>query len=306
MDGLQGKQIALTDRKPLAELNASNGRDGVRRLYTLSELIELLQISRRRIRTWLKAGLICPAETEHGIPYFDFSQVACAKTLFEMTKAGVSMSAIRRNLEQLKEWYSEAHQPLNQLNLLEKNGQLLLRIEEGLVEPSGQMYFDFGEECAVVSMQPTSAESWFHLGIDNEVEGLLNEAADAYRQALALGGPDCDVAFNLANVLYSLGKKEEASERYRQVVELDSNYAEAWNNLGVVLAELRRLDEADAAYRRAIALGYGDAHFNLADLLDGRNQKAAARMHWRECAKLDPQGPYGEYARGKLVASVGG
>jgi tetratricopeptide (TPR) repeat protein len=283
--------------------------DGVCRLYTLSELVELLQIPRRRIRAWLQAGLIHPAETEHGIPFFDFRQVASAKTLFELTKAGVSTSAIRRSLERLKTWQVDGDQPLAQLALLEKNGQLLLRIEEGLVEPTGQMCFDFGENDVgrisnpsyLVSVQPTTAEGYFKLGIQNEEEGLAKEAAEAYRQALALGGPDCDVAFNLANVLFGLGLKEEASERYQQVVELNPGYAEAWNNLGIVLAQLRRPEKACHAFKRALALGYPDAHYSLADLLDGLGQTLAAREHWRACARLDPSSPHGRYACSKLA-----
>ncbi len=291
---------ALTEQELIAKLKASDEIDGVCRLHNLSELVDLLQIPRRRIRAWLQAGLIQPVEIDHGIPYFDFRQVACAKTLLELTKAGVSTAEIRRSLEKLQSWRGDRAQPLEQLALLERNGRVLLRIEEGLVEPSGQMCFDFGDDAAIYSVQPTSAEGWFQQGIQHEEDGQLKEASAAYRKALMLGGPDCDIAFNLANVLFAQGLHEEACERFRQVIELDPSYGEAWNNLGVVLVELRHPDEAIGAFKQAIGLGYADAHYNLADLLENLGKKAEAREHWRACVRNDPMGPHGRYARGKL------
>jgi len=299
MDLLQGKQES-SDQDGVATL-APGESFGVRRLHTLSELVDLLQIPRRRFRAWLQAGLITPAEIEHGIPFFDFRQVACAKTLFELTKAGISTAKMRRSLERLEQWRQGLAHPLEQLALLQKNGQVMLRIEEGLVEPSGQMLLDFGEDATIVTVQTTSAEAWFLQGIQNEEDGLLNEAADAYRQALLVGGPDSDVAFNLANVLYAQGSKEEAGERYRQVVEMAPSYAEAWNTLGVILVELRGLEAAVTAFKRAVGLGYTDAHFNLAGVLENLGDIDAAKEHWIACVRLDPSSEHVRYARRKLA-----
>ena len=162
------------------------------------------------------------------------------------------------------------------------------------------MFLNFETEIPTLPVQPTSPEQWFHLGCEYEEDGFLPEAANAYRQALQAGGPDADVVFNLANVQYALGEKEEASERFRQVVEISAEYAEAWNNLGIVLVDLRKFDDAVEAFQRAIALQYIDAHYNLADLLDGLGRTSAAKEHWRACIRHDPHGAYGKYARRKL------
>src|SRR4029077_7712501 len=119
---------------------------------------------------------------------------------------------VRRSLERLKTWLPSMDQSLDQLSLLEKKGQLLIRMEAGLVEPSGQLHFEFDEGHEIIQAEPTGPEECFESGCQLEEEGLLAEAADAYRRALRLGGPDPVVSFNLANVLYALGHKEEASE----------------------------------------------------------------------------------------------
>jgi tetratricopeptide (TPR) repeat protein len=117
---------------------------------------------------------------------------------------------------------------------------------------------------------------------------------------LIVGGPDGIVVFNLANVLYALGMKQEASERFRQALEIDPHHGGAWNNLGIVLSDLHRAEEAIAALERAVALHFHDAHYNLADLLENIGRRSAAREHWREVARLEPESAHGKYARRKL------
>ena len=235
--------VILNEEDLLAQLGVKDRIDGVHRLYTLAQLTDFLDVPRNRVRAWLQAGLIQPVEKTNGVCYFDFRQVVGAsKTLCELAKAGIGTERIRRSLEELKAWLPDADQPLDQLALLEKNGHVLVRLEEGLVEPSGQLYFDFGAGEAILQVQPTSAEQWFETGCQHEAEGFLDEAAHAYRQALLVGGPDADIGFNLANVLYALGQQEEASERYRQVVEIDHHHVPGrGTTLGIVLCDPQTL-----------------------------------------------------------------
>jgi tetratricopeptide (TPR) repeat protein len=295
----EGCAIAiLAEEELLARLGLQT--DGIRRRYTLSQLIQLLGIPRPRMRAWMRAGLIEPVESQHGVSYFDFRQVVGARTLCELANAGISAERIRRSLEQLRHWLGDVEQPLHQLALLERNGQLLVRLEEGLVEPSGQMCFDFGDEPAIFRASPASAAQCFESGCYYEEEGALEEAADAYRQALLLGGPTADACFNLANVLFALDQKQEACERYRQVVEIDPRHAESWNNLGITLNGLGRVNDAVEAFQKSISLQYGDAHYNLADLLDSLGRRSEARCHWQSYLRHQPYGRWSDYARRKL------
>jgi tetratricopeptide (TPR) repeat protein len=294
-----GQAIMVTDDL-LCELSQCGG-DGTHCNYNLAQVADLLGVPRRRVRAWFTAGLIQPASEVQGVPLFDFQQVANAKTLCTLADAGVSTALMRHGLERLRAWMGDDGEPLDQLAILERNGRLLVRLEAGLVEPSGQMYFDFGEEHAVLGVQPVSAEEWFDLGCQYEEEGASDEAIHADRQALLTGGPDADICFNLANVLYATGRKEEASERYRQAVELDQHHAEAWNNLGVVLGDLRQNDEAEVALGNAIQLGSVDAHFNLGRLLDRQGRTAEARQHWRSLVRGQPRGVWSAYAQRRLA-----
>jgi tetratricopeptide (TPR) repeat protein len=187
---------------------------------------------------------------------------------------------------------------------------LLVRLGDGqLAESSGQLQFDFAGEppsstVSVASGRET-AENLFERGLTHEEVGDLAEAAQAYRQALLVGGPDDDTSFNLANVLFALGEKEMAAERFRQVVEMNPGFAEAWNNLGNVLADLNLRDEAHEAFQKALELdpSFADAHYNLADLLDQLGRLREAKIHWQSYLRLGPaQGPWTDYAQQRLAA----
>lgn len=294
----------LSEEDWLVHLGLDARCAGIRRLYSFTELSQLLKVSRSRLRVWIKAGLIQPVEKRHGIAYFDYRQVTGARTLCSLIKAGVSVQRIRRSLEQLPAWAGKIEQPLVQLATLEKDGSLLVRVGDRLAEPTGQLLLEFsdGRPAAAVafSEQRLSADEWFALACQHEDEGRLQEAATGYRQALLVGGPDFASSFNLANVLCALGRKQEAAERFYQLVEAHGEQAEVWNNLGTVLVDLRRFDEAKAAYEQAIQRGYTDAHYNLADLLRELGEPEQARRHWQAYLQQDQHSKWARYARSCL------
>src|SRR5687768_1484139 len=261
-----GRRITvLPEEQFLAGLGLESHREHVRRLYTTAMLTAVLDVSRDSVRAWVRAGLISPVATVSGVWQFDFQQVSAAKTLCELSAAGISAGKLRRSLNQLRQWLPEAQQPLQQLALLQGDGRVLLRVGEGdLAETTGQLQlFIPGEQSAAEPdtapfpmrlgppppAEPHDAAEWRRQALAQELDGYLDEAAESYRQALLAGGPDAQTCFDLALVLSNLGHKPEAAERYRQAIEIDPRYADAWNNLGDVLADLGRLDDACAAFR---------------------------------------------------------
>jgi len=302
----QGIEV-LTEEAWLARFDLDQPSKTVHRLYTTAQLCQLLRIPGERIRGWVKAGLLQPAETVQGIWQFDFRQITAVKTLWDLAQAGVKAGQIQRSLEQLRTWFPEVEQPLAQLGLREGNGQVLIRLQAGqLVEPSGQQHFNFDADAKDAEATATPcqfAPPWRQRAHDLEDAGDLEAAAQAYRHALLSDGPDAEVCFNLGNVLYQLGRKGQAAKRFRQAVELDIGFAEAWNNLGNVLAELEQGQEAVEAYQQALALNpqYPDAHYNLADTLDQMGLVREAHRSWQSYLRLEPQGQWAEYAKRRLA-----
>jgi Tetratricopeptide repeat/MerR HTH family regulatory protein/BRCA1 C Terminus (BRCT) domain len=301
-----GSLTILTEEEFLDRLDLAGRSGGVHRRYTSAQLCRLLRIPRPRLDNWLRHELIQPVETLHGLSFFDFQQVTSVRTLWDLTRAGVTSGRIRKSLEQLRRWLGDVEQPLAQLALIERDGRLMLRLEEGqLADTKGQLQFDFAADpppIVVVESASATAEEWWERGCDAEEAGRLQEAAAAYRQALLAGRPTPQLCFNLGNVLFALDQKGQALERFRQAVELDCTFAEAWNNLGNTLIELDKGDEAVAAFLQALKLNphYADAHYNLADTLEDLGRLPEARPHWQTYLRLEPAGSWANYARRRL------
>jgi tetratricopeptide (TPR) repeat protein len=300
----------LSEEEFFERLGVSDRAGGVHRLFGALQLCRLLRLPRDRLRSWVRAGLIRPARTDQGVALFDFQQVTAVKTLWELSQAGVTTDRLRRSLEQLRRWLAGVDEPLAQLALIERDGRLLVRLDEGqLADPSGQLQFDFAADACTAVVDTASAapsvDEWWQRGCEQEDAGQLEEAEKCYRTALLAGGPNPLLCFNLGNVLYAQGQREQAAERFRQALELDHSFSEAWNNLGNVLAELKQSNEAVAAFREALKLQptYADAHYNLADTLDGAGLQDEARTHWRSYVRLEPMGPWAQYARKRLARS---
>jgi len=295
----------------LTHLGAQSSGQAIHRLYTMTQLSALLKIPGNQLRRWMAAGLIEASDSTDGVSRFDYSQAVSARGLCRLFSAGVKPARVVRSIRQLASWLPDLERPLHQIAVLERDGELLVRLDDGLAEPGGQRCFDFGaaadEPHATPLERPVTANEWFERACRHEDAGQNEEALHAYRQALLAGGPSASVSFNLANVLARLGQVDQAIERYYQCVEIEGDFAEAWNNVGVVLSKLNRLEEGKAAFERAIACNpaYADAHYNLADLLDGLGHNEVAATHWRAYLRHDQQSPWAGYARKRLMRAKG-
>jgi tetratricopeptide (TPR) repeat protein len=305
----QGRSVeVIPEEEFLSRLGCSPGR--LQRHFTLRELSQMLSIPLARLEVWLRSGLISPSSQSDGIRYFDFQHVAGVRSLCELVRSGITTARLRQSLSRLRCWLGDLDDPLSQLMLLESSRQLVVRLNNGqIAEPHGQLLFAFDAEPAepapaVVpwTADQRSATEWFQIGCQAEQREDFQQAVDAYRQALLMGGPSAEVCFNLANVLCSLGDYARASERYRQVLELDPSFWEAWNNLGTVLTYDGENEAAIAAYRRALKLHphYADAHYNLADTLEDLGRTDDAIEHWRAYLDLEPRGAGAKYALERL------
>jgi len=300
----RGTRIEVVGEEAFLErLGLSELRQDACRRYSLAQLTRLVGLSRDRLRGWIRAGLIEPVETVHGVPLFDFSQVAAAKSLWQLSASGVTTDRLRRSLEQLRRWLPHARESLARLHLLE--GELLLRCDDGLAQLNGQMLIEFdapsSTEPAALHL-PEDADAAFDRARQLEELGEYEDAVRAYYGWLQQFGTDAHVIFNLANSLTALGRTEAALERYRQAVEVDPEYVEAWNNLGAALASAGELEEAREAFEIAIRLvpNYADALYNLADTLDEMDRPAEARTYWARYLDADRESPWADHARSRL------
>jgi tetratricopeptide (TPR) repeat protein len=296
----------ITETQLWQRLGMVDIEHGIHRLYTPAMLADLLRVPVAVIRRWRRRGLIVPAREVRRLPYFDFQEVATARRLAELLAAGISPRAMEKQLEAIARWLPDVARPLAQLSAIVEGKEILLRQGDGLLEPGGQLRFDFEAEAAeppAPRALPTEPEQMCRLAAELEEDGQLAAAAEMYRAAMAAFGSKPEICFQVAELLYRLGDLGGARERYYMAVELDEDYVEARANLGCVLAETGQRDLAVAAFEGALRYhpDYADAHYHLARTLDELGHRDTAEEHWRAFLSQSPDSPWADEARTRLA-----
>jgi tetratricopeptide (TPR) repeat protein len=129
-----------------------------------------------------------------------------------------------------------------------------------------------------------------NLGTVLRQQGKLEEAAQTYRQAIALKPDFAEAYNNLGNTLGGQGKLTEAIETYQQSIALKPDFAEAYNNLGNALQDQGKLEEAVQAYQHAISLNpdFAEAHYNLGNIFHGQGKLEEAIEAYHQTLKSNP------------------
>ena len=118
-------------------------------------------------------------------------------------------------------------------------------------------------------------------------------------------GPNAQITFMLAELLYRAGDLTAARERYYAAIELDPDHLQARSSLGCVLAELGEHELALAALEGVLRQEptYADAHWHTAGVLREMGAVADAAHHLRRFLALAPESPWAALARGRLEES---
>jgi Flp pilus assembly protein TadD len=97
--------------------------------------------------------------------------------------------------------------------------------------------------------------------------------------------PNVGVFHNNLGVAYKrLGLMQQAQDAYRQAIEIQNSDPEPYYNLAIILREQGEFREAEEKYKAAIVLApdFRDAHYNLAVLYDlYLNEPAQAIRHYQ-------------------------
>jgi tetratricopeptide (TPR) repeat protein len=295
----------ITETQLWQRLGLVDSQHNIHRLYTPAMLADLLGVPVAVIRRWHRRGLIVPVREVQRLPYFDFQEVATARRLAELLAAGTSPRAMERQLAAFARYLPDVARPLAQLSVIVQGKEILLRQGDGLLEPGGQLRFDFDAppaEPLPPKVVPSSPEQMLCLAAELEEDGQLAAAADTFRAVMAGMGPKPEICFQLAELLYRQGDLSGARERYYMAVELDEDYVEARANLGCVLAETGQHELAVAAFEGALRFhpDYADVHYHLARTLDEIGRRDEAEEHWRTFLAQAPDSPWAEEARGRL------
>src|SRR5262249_31409757 len=112
--------------------------------------------------------------------------------------------------------------------------------------------------------------------------------------------------FRLGSALKVQGKLDEAAAAYREAIRLEPNHAQAYSGLVLALKDQGKLDEAVAAYREAIRLKPDNAevHFHLGGVLRAQGDYAGSLAMLRRGHELGSKQPGWSYPSAEWVANA--
>ena len=144
-----------------------------------------------------------------------------------------------------------------------------------------------------VALNPTEAITYNNLGAVLKTLGRPAEAVEVLKKSIELDPKAAMTYSNLGSAYTSAKRFEEALAPLRQALVLQADYPEAMNNMCSVLLELAQLDEAETMVRKAIALkpDYAEAHSNLGAVLSATGRTKEAIAAFSACIALSPNIP---------------
>jgi len=138
-----------------------------------------------------------------------------------------------------------------------------------------------------------TADTYYALGRRLQGQQQWEQAASAYRKAIALR-PEWPLPYDGEGVaLYSMERYVEAEQSLRKAIELDPLWSRPHNDLAVLLRLTGRKDEAMVEARQALALSPDDVApmNNYGNLLVTMGRYKEAEAHYRKAIELAPNHP---------------
>jgi tetratricopeptide (TPR) repeat protein len=276
--------------------------------YQRAEVRRMLHLSERQLRSWERLDLVPAADT------YTFRDLIALRAIGELSARRIPLRKIGRALQSLKQRLSEVRDPLAELKIFSDGRHIAVRVAGQNMEAlTGQILFDFdtAELASVQSLPPQppppprerESEAWFQKGLFLEETGApVEEAVDAYLQAVECNPQAAGALVNLGTIRYRLRQFQEAEDYYNRALQADPNYPLAHFNLGNLYDERGELPKAQRCYESALRINprYGDAHFNLALLCERRGDVLQAVHHWKAYLKIDNAGNWADIARRQL------
>lgn len=142
----------------------------------------------------------------------------------------------------------------------------------------------------------------FTFGVAFFQHGFLDQAAEAFQQAVAANPEDAEAYYNLGTLYLRRKSIAEAKKYLERTVALRPDHPEAWNNLGMLAAEQGDGEEAKRDFEQSIRLRpkYATALLNLGNLYRRQNKLDEAESALKRAFESEPNNPEVSYGLGML------
>jgi tetratricopeptide (TPR) repeat protein len=155
------------------------------------------------------------------------------------------------------------------------------------LEKQGQVDQAMNAYHEAIRRDPRRTDAYWRLAILHDEEGHFKESAELFRKALRTSAGNADIYCDMGYSLYLQRRWAEAEMNLKQALVLKPDHARAHNNLGLVLAHSDRVEEALAQFRKAGPEADAQVNLALALAMDGRWPEA--RDHYRAALAANPR-----------------
>lgn len=277
--------------------------------HSRAAVCDLLGIEAQTLRRWEQFGFVHAQQDQ-----FDFQEIVAVRTVMDLLSKGVALEVIARGLVDLSRCLPDHDRPLARMQwIAAQHARVLTRFRGQLMDPTGQLFFDFdppdAEDQVLPSMpaQACPSGALFERGQSLEEEDRFDEAIVSYRQCVERDPSHASAWFNLGNLLRSQSDEhDEALQCFRAAFAADGQMVVACYNAADLCWDQDDMEEAESWLRHALEISpnYADAHFNLAAMLQDQGRTFEAARYWRAYLDSDAHGPWSEVARSALSGAV--
>ena len=140
----------------------------------------------------------------------------------------------------------------------------------------------------VLSLWPGQSDAHHLMGVMAHAYGNLDLAIDHLRKACQAPRAPAVYYSNLAEMLRQKGLLAEAEQAGRKAVAINNTLPSAWNNLGIILQEAGQYEESKQCLERVIAHepNNAEAHNNLANTCKRMGLFDKAEQYWMKALAL--------------------
>lgn len=296
-------------------LPSPNNKEPVADVYTQTEVARLLGLTRGRLRSLDRAGIVSPSGRRKGRRAYTFNDLIALRAARDLLAGKVRLKDVARAIKRIRDTIPKVVRPLSELRIASDGREVVVKTHEGVYEPNtGQMVLDFEVRQlhaeVVRVLRPTAGRDRARMAYElylqasqlDEDPETMDEAEQLYRHALKHDPWLAIVYTNLGNIRFRRGDEDQAEELYRCALEIEAAQPEAQYNLGYMMLHRGSPNDAVRFFEGAIESDarFADAYFNLAMAYEQVGSRGKARACWKRYLDLEPTGTWADIARSHL------
>jgi tetratricopeptide (TPR) repeat protein len=285
----QNYGVAIVSERRFLEWIGRNASDEEQRSYTVEQIASVSGLPVEVIAQLAAFGVLDPRAER-----YRFRDLAAARQVAELFAAGVTLSVITKSLSEIETWLPDAG--LSKLRLFPAARDAVLVAQlKGRTDRKGQFVLPMAEPA-------DNPDGLFDEAQAAEEAHDVAQAEKLYRRLMKIDPEDPAAAFNLGNLLRTVGRKVDAEKAYRAAIKADPRFIEAFYNLADLLDDQGRTKEAIVFLRKALDVdpGHADSLFNIALFLQRLEDHKAAAEYWRRYLTVDASSAWAARARRAL------